>query len=217
MVSRIEQKPRDRAELGQAIVLIALMMTLFLGLASFAIDGAHLFVEEKHMQNAADAASLAAARVLPFDGGICAGNYQTDPPSCANSLSVAAMTYSNYNGGPDSLFPPCSGPSDTDCYDIHYGSPGSPGTACDARDAIVCPGADHRNPEHLPPWRTRYHRPGERFSVGRRDPNAVVPDDYLPGIYDSRTDTLLADHNHKRLRRCARRFLRGIHHARRSR
>ena len=93
---------------------------MFMAFAAFAIDGAHLYVEKKHMQNAADAAALAAARQLPFTGW-CTGNYQT-PPSCAYNVSQAAMQYSNYNGGPDIPFPPCSGPSDTDCYVFQGGA-----------------------------------------------------------------------------------------------
>jgi Putative Flp pilus-assembly TadE/G-like len=124
LLSWFKQKPRTRGELGQVIVLMALLLSLFMGFAAFAIDGAHLFVQKKHIQNVADAAALAAARDLPFDGANCGGNYQTSG-TCAYTVSQDATTYSNYNGGPNTPFPPCSGPSDTNCYAIHYGSASS--------------------------------------------------------------------------------------------
>lgn len=48
-------------EQGQAIVLIVLAMVALLGFTALAIDGGRLYIERRHAQNAADAASLSGA------------------------------------------------------------------------------------------------------------------------------------------------------------
>jgi hypothetical protein len=54
---------------GQAIVLIALMIVLLLGMAALAIDGGGLFFLKRDAQNAADAAALIASRELCVNPG----------------------------------------------------------------------------------------------------------------------------------------------------
>jgi Flp pilus assembly protein TadG len=51
---------RRRAQQGQAIVLIALMMLVLLGMVGIAIDGGRGYVDRRELQDAADAAALAA-------------------------------------------------------------------------------------------------------------------------------------------------------------
>ncbi len=63
--------PKVRFEDGQAIVLIAFMMILLLGMAAVAIDGGGLFFLKRDAQNAVDAATLVAVRDMcleePFE------------------------------------------------------------------------------------------------------------------------------------------------------
>ncbi len=87
------------------------LVVLSLCLAAIAVDGARLLVEQRHLQNAVDAAALAAARDLPAAGTPCAS-----APGCPQAVSQDAMAYSDGNGGPDVPFRPCNGPADTDCY-----------------------------------------------------------------------------------------------------
>ncbi len=54
-------KRKKTTESGQAIVLLALGAVVMLGFAALAIDGGMVYADQRHAQNAADAASLAAA------------------------------------------------------------------------------------------------------------------------------------------------------------
>ena len=91
------------------------LVVLSLCLAAIAIDGVRLLVEQQHLQNAVDAAALAAARDLPPAGTPCAS-----APGCPQAVSQDAMAYSDGNGGPNVPFRPCDGPADTDCYVTPY-------------------------------------------------------------------------------------------------
>ena len=54
-----------RSDRGQAVVMVAILMVVFLGMAGLVIDVANLDVTQRHLQTAADAAALAAAQDLP--------------------------------------------------------------------------------------------------------------------------------------------------------
>lgn len=54
---------RRRAE-GQAVIIIALAFVVLIAFLGLALDGANAFSQRRHVSNAADAASLAATRVL---------------------------------------------------------------------------------------------------------------------------------------------------------
>jgi Flp pilus assembly protein TadG len=58
---------RLRSEGGQAIVLTAVFMIVFLGIAAMAIDVGSWYVEQRRAQATADAAALAGANALPQD------------------------------------------------------------------------------------------------------------------------------------------------------
>src|ERR1700736_3465945 len=51
---------RRRRQKGQAIVLIALLMVVMLGLLGLALDSGRGYVDRRELQDAADAAALAA-------------------------------------------------------------------------------------------------------------------------------------------------------------
>jgi hypothetical protein len=53
---------------GQSLLLFAIMLPLILLFVAFVVDGAHAFVDYRHLQNAADASSLAAAQDLATSG-----------------------------------------------------------------------------------------------------------------------------------------------------
>jgi hypothetical protein len=80
------------SERGQAAVFITiLLMFAFIALAALAIDGGHLYVVRRDLQNMADAACLAASTELSL-GGDQSGAYQ------------AAVDYVLANGGTPELF-----------------------------------------------------------------------------------------------------------------
>ncbi|ABA88993.1 hypothetical protein Pcar_1750 [Syntrophotalea carbinolica DSM 2380] len=54
---------------GAVIVLVAILLILFLGIAALAIDVYHVYVVRNELQNAADAGALAGARELYLESG----------------------------------------------------------------------------------------------------------------------------------------------------
>lgn len=85
------------AERGQAAVFITiLLMFALIALTALAIDGGHLYVVRRDLQNMADAACLAASTELSL-GGDEAGAYQS------------AFDYVSANGGCDELYTPQEG------------------------------------------------------------------------------------------------------------
>ena len=74
---------RLRSERGQALVLAALAMVVVLGFAAMAIDVGYWYSQKREVQNAVDAAALAAAQELP------------DDPTEAEAV---ALDYLNRNG-----------------------------------------------------------------------------------------------------------------------
>ena len=57
-----------RAQRGQAIVIIALMLTVLIGMTALAIDGSRAYAMRRDMQAAVDAAALAASDTLQQSG-----------------------------------------------------------------------------------------------------------------------------------------------------
>src|SRR5262245_9490545 len=103
---------------GQALVLVALAMPMFFGFVGLAVDGGKLLVERRSIQNAADAAALAAAQELPSSGA-CAGP-DTTPGTCLYRVMTAADHYSfAVNKGPH-VDHACVGGSDKNCYTTPY-------------------------------------------------------------------------------------------------
>src|SRR5215467_5821525 len=68
------QKPlkQRRAERGQALVIVALLMTVLIALMGLVIDSGYAYSERRQIQNAADSAALNGARDL--DAQIANGN-----------------------------------------------------------------------------------------------------------------------------------------------
>jgi len=64
----IPRPQRARKQAGQAIVLIALMLTVLIGMAAIAIDGSRAYALKRDMQAAVDSAALAASDKLQQSG-----------------------------------------------------------------------------------------------------------------------------------------------------
>src|SRR5438128_7497517 len=56
--------PASRRERGQGIVLLALFLVVLVGLVGLGVDGGSLYLHRRGMQNAADAAAFAGARLV---------------------------------------------------------------------------------------------------------------------------------------------------------
>ena len=76
---------RNNNQIGISLILVAILMLLFLGVAALAIDLSHLYLVKNELQNAADAGALAGARNLYNDDGT---QIQTD----ANQYAYDAAT-----------------------------------------------------------------------------------------------------------------------------
>jgi Flp pilus assembly protein TadG len=87
-------------ESGQTIVLLAVMITLLLGVCGFVIDGGNWMVNRRQVQNAADAAALAGAARIP-SGSMAATDaakaQYTENGLATDSLDVTNTTYMTSN------------------------------------------------------------------------------------------------------------------------
>jgi hypothetical protein len=64
-MGRFVRPERDQQEeRGQSIVLVALWLTVLMGFAAIAVDVGRFYAERRYLQNAADAAALAAANAM---------------------------------------------------------------------------------------------------------------------------------------------------------
>jgi len=98
----------DRREpRGQVLVLFAVLITILLAFAGFSVDVGRQQAERRHLQNAADAAALAACRALiagQSDGAaatmasqVAAANLQGSPSGTAATIASPA-TYGDVDG-----------------------------------------------------------------------------------------------------------------------
>lgn len=69
MFKNINFKINKENQKGAVLVLVALLMIFFIGIAALAIDVYHLYVARNELQNAADAGALAGALVLYLNDG----------------------------------------------------------------------------------------------------------------------------------------------------
>jgi hypothetical protein len=98
-----------RSEKGQTFVLVAAAFPVLLAITAVVIDGTRLFVAHQQVQNAADAASLAAGRDLP------AGGCSSTAGTCPGTVQSTASQYSQFNGGPP-INHACANASDSNCW-----------------------------------------------------------------------------------------------------
>ncbi|HKC19078.1 MAG TPA: pilus assembly protein TadG-related protein, partial [Candidatus Dormibacteraeota bacterium] len=88
-----------RNQRGQAIVLIALMLTIVIGMAAIAIDGSRAYALRRDMQAAVDAASLAAGDKLQQTGS-WTGAEQAASTSFGTNLHLYAAPSCSALGSP---------------------------------------------------------------------------------------------------------------------
>lgn len=86
-----------KAQSGQAIVLIALMMIGLMGVLGMAIDGGGLYFLHRDTQNAVDAALVAALYAK------CAGNRAVDEATFFASIEAAGLRAAKQNGFEDGV------------------------------------------------------------------------------------------------------------------
>jgi Putative Flp pilus-assembly TadE/G-like len=95
-------RPGVRSNRGQVIALYAIAIPVLLGVMALALDGGKLFVSKIHVQNAADAAALAASQ----DVGSCADGSCAGLPAettIRTTVEQDVNSYSSNNGGPVAL------------------------------------------------------------------------------------------------------------------
>ena len=93
---------RDRArETGQVLVIFALALTALMGAAGLAFDIGRFYTERRFLQNAADAAALAAGQVL-VNGG-------TTAEARTEAMAVLSRNYSIPPNGIVPSLPPAAG------------------------------------------------------------------------------------------------------------
>jgi len=88
------------AQRGQAIVLIALMLTIIIGMAAIAIDGARAYALRRDLQAAVDAAALAAGDRLQQTGSYSSAEQAATTIFATNLRLYAAPTCSPGYGAP---------------------------------------------------------------------------------------------------------------------
>src|SRR5438067_8707617 len=75
-VVRAPRRAYRRAHRGQALVFLALATLILMRAMGLALDGGYNYAQRRQMQNAADAAALAGARVVASNDGSGITTYQ---------------------------------------------------------------------------------------------------------------------------------------------
>ncbi|NUQ38278.1 MAG: hypothetical protein HUU23_10880 [Caldilineales bacterium] len=88
---------RLEQEQGSALAYFVISLTVLLGFAALLLDLGIGFLERRHMQNGADAAALAGARVLALGGNTTAIN--TEVARLATANGVSDYSWSLIDGG----------------------------------------------------------------------------------------------------------------------
>ena len=122
--------PNRRREGGQVLVIFALSITVLFAAAGLAFDIGRFYSERRYLQNAADAAALAAANAM------IQGHSQAEADTIARAILAA-----NFNHDPNGVTP--SLPPSTPVYDsAHSGDPnylinGILFNGCEVRVAVL--------------------------------------------------------------------------------
>jgi Flp pilus assembly protein TadG len=107
-IAKIISSPKFRDQRGVTLILVAILMFVFLGIAALAIDLSHLYVVRNELQNAADAGALAGARFLYNEYGTSVNieanqiAYNTATKNEALTLSGAEPVDVNWSQGQNS-------------------------------------------------------------------------------------------------------------------
>ncbi|MEA2520035.1 MAG: hypothetical protein QOF49_2115, partial [Chloroflexota bacterium] len=128
-IHRPRARRRDRRDAGQVLVIFALSITVLFAAAGLAFDIGRFYAERRYLQNAADAAALAASNAL------IQGHSQAEADIIARAVLSA-----NFNGDPNGVSPAL--PPATPQYESgHAGDPlyltnGIVFDGCDTRVAV---------------------------------------------------------------------------------
>jgi hypothetical protein len=123
----VRRRQQLRLEVGQVLVVVALALPMFFSVCAFVVDGSNLMVHRRSIQNAADAAALAAAQELPIDGSVCSGPCQASVQARAEEYSI--KNYTSKNGDTATLHkcheipgppPKLTDRDDTNCFATPY-------------------------------------------------------------------------------------------------
>jgi len=107
---------------GQALIVTALVLPLLMGVAALGVDTSSLFVQKRAVQNAADAAALAAGAALgPASDPACQASQVCRDGVEANAVAAANDYISRNMAGAPALSE-CQLASDTNCYSWPYNS-----------------------------------------------------------------------------------------------
>ena len=103
---------RARREDGQAIIICILALAILLGIAGFTIDIGRVYVAQRQLQQAVDAATLAAAQDLP-NTTVAAATAQTYSAGTGDknhqnglAATVANVTF-KCDAGPGNVYVDC--------------------------------------------------------------------------------------------------------------
>lgn len=110
-IHRPRRGPDGRRDGGQVLVIFALSITVLFAAAGLAFDIGRFYVEKRFLQNAADAAALAAANAIiqgrseaeadTIARAVLAANFARDPNGVVPALPPTTPTYqSGYAGDP---------------------------------------------------------------------------------------------------------------------
>ena len=113
-IRRPRRGPDGRRDGGQVLVIFALSITVLFAAAGLAFDIGRFYVEKRFLQNAADAAALAAANAIiqgrteaeadTIARAVLAANFARDPNGVVPALPPTTPTYqSGYAGNPSYL------------------------------------------------------------------------------------------------------------------
>lgn len=109
MIQRPRGRRRDRRDAGQVLVIFAMSITVLFAAAGLAFDIGRFYAERRYLQNAADAAALAAANAL-IQGrtqseadivarAVLSSNFSSDPNGVTPALPPATPVYESGHAG----------------------------------------------------------------------------------------------------------------------
>src|ERR1700681_683653 len=112
------RRPLPRHQRGQAIVLIAIMLAVLVGMAALAIDGSRAYSLRRDLQDAVDAAALAAGDTLQqtVSAAYPSGRYDLAEQAATTSCGKILCLYSAPGCAPPYAAPPAGGLTVTCAY-----------------------------------------------------------------------------------------------------
>ncbi len=99
------QNARDQREGGQMLVLFVLALGVLMGFVAMTVDVGMIFVERRSLQNAADAAALAAVQELPESPSeaVAAAEEWAEMNGYEGEDGATITITTPYQGDPDSI------------------------------------------------------------------------------------------------------------------